>query len=102
MIREDCVDCVTFDKVLRCLPDSRIDLLQIDTEGADGYILSLFLFDRMQTSILQWEVKHLDTPQREQCLDRLAGFVYRFPLPSDEDMLAALDAHHITRESHSS
>jgi len=102
MIREDCVDCVTFDKVLGCLPDRRIDLLQIDTEGADGYILSLFPFDRMRPSIVQWEVKHLNTPQREQCLNRLAGFGYRFALSSDEDMLAVLDAHDITRESHSS
>jgi FkbM family methyltransferase len=102
MIREDRVDCITFDKVLGCLPDKRIDLLQIDTEGADGYILSLFPFDRMQPSIIQWEVKHLNTPQREECLDRLADFGYRFALSSDEDMLAVLDAHHTTRESHSS
>jgi FkbM family methyltransferase len=52
MIREDSVDCITFDKVLGCLPDTRIDLLQIDTEGADGYILSLFPLDRVQPSIV--------------------------------------------------
>lgn len=99
MIREDSVDCITFDKVLGCLQDKQIDLLQIDTEGADGYILSLFPLDRVQPSIIHWEVKHLSTLQREQCLDRLAGFGYRFALSGDEDMLAVLDAQHRTRES---
>ena len=100
MIKEDCVDCITFDKVLGCLPDERIDLLQIDTEGADGYILSLFPFDRVQPPIVHWEVKHLSKSQREECLDRLAGLGYRFALSSDEDMVAVLNAHHTTKESH--
>ena len=47
-------------------------------------------------SIIHWEVKHLSTPQREECLDRLAGFGYRFAPSGDEDMLAVLDAHHTT------
>ena len=88
MITEDSVDCIMFDKVLGCLPCKQIDLLQLDTEGPDGYILSLFPFDRVRPSIIQWEVKHLSTPQREECLDRLAGFGYRFALSSDEDMTA--------------
>jgi len=54
MIREDCVDCITFDQILGCLPEGGIDLLQIDTEGADGYILSLFPFGRAQPSIIHW------------------------------------------------
>jgi len=91
MIREDYVDCITFEEVLECLPDERIDLLQIDTEGADGYILSLFPLDRVQPSIVHWEVKHLSTVQREECLDRLARFGYRFAPSSDEDMLAVLN-----------
>jgi FkbM family methyltransferase len=99
MIREDIVDCITFDNVLEHLPHEQIDLLQIDTEGADGYILSMFPFDRAQPAIIHWEVKHLSKPQREECLDRLAGFGYRFALSGDEDMMAVLDARHTTRES---
>ena len=99
MIREDSVDCVTFDKVLGCLPFTQIDLLQIDTEGADGRILSLFPLDRVQPSIIQWEVKHLSTAQREECLERLAGFGYRFALSGDEDMLAVLDPQDTRKES---
>jgi FkbM family methyltransferase len=92
MIREDSVDCVTFDKILESIPNERIDLLQIDTEGADGYILSQFPLDRVCPSIVHWEVKHLSTAQREECLERLAGFGYRFAPSGQEDMLAVLDA----------
>lgn len=88
MIREETVDCITFDDVLGRLPSERIDLLQIDTEGADFYILSLFPLDRVLPAIIHWEVKHLTKAQREDCLDRLAGFGYRFAPSGDEDMLA--------------
>jgi FkbM family methyltransferase len=91
MIQENSVDCITFDKVLGSLPHPQIDLLQIDTEGADGYILSLFPLNRVQPSIIHWEVKHLSTPEREACLERLAGIGYRFAPSGDEDMLAVLD-----------
>jgi FkbM family methyltransferase len=90
MIREDCVNCITFDKVLECLPDSRIDLLQIDTEGADGHILSLFPLDRLLPAIIHWEVKHLSKKEKEDCLDRLAKFGYRFAPSGSEDMLAVV------------
>lgn len=90
MIREDCVNCITFDKVLECLPDSRIDLLQIDTEGADGHILSLFPLDRLLPAIIHWEIKHLSKKEKEDCLDRLAKFGYRFASSGSEDMLAVV------------
>jgi FkbM family methyltransferase len=91
MIVEDAVDCITFDDVLRVLPGSQIDLLQIDTEGADGKLLSLFPLERVRPAIIHWEVKHLSTSDREQCLDRLAGFGYRFAPSGEEDMLAVLN-----------
>lgn len=99
MIREETIDCITFDEVLGRLPSERIDLLQIDTEGADAYVLSLFPFDHAIPAIIHWEIKHLSKTQREECLDRLAGLGYRFALSGDEDMIAVLDARHTTRES---
>lgn len=90
MISQETVDCITFAEVLTYLPNEEIDLLQIDTEGADGYILSLFPFDRLRPSIVHWEVKHLSKPEREECLSRLANLGYRFAASGDEDMLAVL------------
>lgn len=91
LIKEITVNCITFDDVMQKLPTSRLDLLQIDAEGADGYILSLFPFDRVKPAIVHWESKHLSTPQREEYLDRLVPFGYRFAQSGDEDMLAVLD-----------
>jgi hypothetical protein len=88
MIREETVDCVTFDIVLERLPNGQLDLLQIDAEGADASLLSLFPFERICPSIVHWEVRHLTMNQRENCLDRLAGFGYRFAMSGDQDMLA--------------
>ena len=91
MIREDIVDCITFDKVLGRLPHEQIDLLQIDTEGADGYILSLFPFHRAQPAIIHWEVKHLSKFQQEETLEMLCRRGYRIARSGAEDMLAMLD-----------
>jgi len=91
MIREESVECITFDTVLESLRDQRVDLLQIDTEGADGYVLSLFPFDRVRPSIVHWEIKHLGRQEQERCLGQLASLGYRFATSGGEDMLAVLD-----------
>jgi FkbM family methyltransferase len=88
MIREETVDCITFDDVLEHLPVAPLDLLQIDTEGADADVLSLFPFERVRPAIVHWEVKHLNKAEREDCLARLGGFGYRFASSGDADMVA--------------
>lgn len=88
MIREISVDCVTFDSVVARLPDGELDLLQVDTEGADAFILSLFPFETIRPAIVHWEVRHLSLQEREDCLGRLASFGYRFAPSGDQDMLA--------------
>jgi FkbM family methyltransferase len=88
MIKEETVDCVPFDYVLERLSTKQLDLLQIDAEGADAYILSLFPFDRMLPAVVHWEVEHLTMEQREDCLGRLAAFGYRFAASGDQDMMA--------------
>jgi FkbM family methyltransferase len=89
-IRELTVSCVTFDDVLARLPGDALDLLQIDAEGADGYLLSLFPFDRLRPAIVQWECKNMSRAQQEAALERLCGYGYRVARSGDEDMLAVL------------
>ena len=89
MIRCEEVACVTFDDVLARVPAEPLDLLQVDTEGADAYILSLFPFERIAPAIIHWEVKHLSMADRTSCLARLAKLGYRFAPSGQEDMLAA-------------
>lgn len=90
MIREEVVDAVPFDEVLDRLGSKRLDLLQIDAEGADAELLCLFPLDRVQPAIIHWEVKHLSKRQREECLERLAAFGYRFASSGHENMMAVL------------
>lgn len=92
MIRERQIECVTFAQILERLPDIRLDLLQIDTEGADAHLLSLFPFERVRPLIVHWEVKHMSKPQREKCLGRLASFGYIFAPSGAEDMVAVLES----------
>lgn len=88
MMREFKVACITFGDVLDHLPNSRLDLLQIDAEGADGYILSLFPFNRISPAIIHWESKNLTKAQKEEALDLLCKQGYLIATSGLEDMLA--------------
>lgn len=79
------VECVTFEDIL---PGGEIDLLQIDAEGADAFLLSLFPFDRLRPAIVHFEVKHLSKLAREECFERLVGYGYRLAPSGGEDMMA--------------
>lgn len=91
MVREIKVPCITFDDALDRLGSDRLDVLQIDAEGADGYLLSLFPFDRIRPAIVHWEIKHMARGQQEVTLDLLIGQGYRIARSGGEDMLAVLD-----------
>jgi hypothetical protein len=91
MIKELTVNCIPFEDVMQRLPSERLDLLQVDAEGADGYILSLFPFDRVKPAIVHWESKNLTKSQQEEALDMLSKHGYRFARSGEEDMLAVLD-----------
>ena len=87
-VRELTVDCITFDDVLEKLPPGRLDLLQIDAEGADGYLLSLFPFERVRPAIVHWEIKNMTRAEQEATLDQLCGLGFRISRSGGEDMLA--------------
>lgn len=89
-IRELTVECVTFDDVLKKLSHDRLDVLQIDAEGADAYLLSLFPFERFKPAIVHWEIKNLSRPEQEAAIDRLCAHGYRVARSGGEDMLAVL------------
>jgi FkbM family methyltransferase len=90
-IKELRVPCIPFQDILKQIPTDRFDLLQVDAEGADSYILSLFPFDRIKPAIVHWEIKNLTKSQQEEALDTLCRYGYRFARSGEEDMLAVLD-----------
>ncbi|MEJ0065403.1 MAG: FkbM family methyltransferase [Caulobacteraceae bacterium] len=89
-IRELTVNCITFGDVLDQMPGAQLDVLQIDAEGADGYLLSLFPFDRAKPAIIHWEIKNMDRAQQEAALDLVCGHGYLVARSGGEDMLAVL------------
>lgn len=90
LVREELVSCVTFETILDQLLGESLDILQIDAEGADQYLLSIFPFHRVKPWIIHWEIKHATKPQRETCFGRLIDMGYRLAPSGAEDMLAVL------------
>jgi FkbM family methyltransferase len=90
MVRELQVNCVVFDDILNYLPKNRLDLLQIDVEGADGHILSLFPFHRLKPAIIHWEIKNMTRVQQEEALERVIAHGYQVSRSGQEDALAVL------------
>ena len=88
MVRELTVPCITFPDVLAKLPDGELDLLQIDAEGADGYILSLLPFERVKPAIIHFEIKNMSRADQEAALDLLGRQGYLIARSGSEDMLA--------------
>jgi hypothetical protein len=72
------------------MPTDRLDLLQIDAEGADGFLLSLFPWARTKPAIVHWEIKNLTRAAQEAALDLVCGHGYRIARSGAEDMLAVL------------
>lgn len=90
MVREIEVPLITIDDVLDRLELDRLDILQIDVEGIDGYLLSLFPFARIRPTIVQWESKNMTRAQQEAALDILLGHGYRIARSGFEDTMAVL------------
>jgi FkbM family methyltransferase len=88
-VRELRVACIPFSEIIGThVSWQRIDLLQIDAEGADGWILSLFPFDRLKPAIVHWEIKNMSKNEQEKALDLLCSRGYLISRSGDEDMLA--------------
>jgi FkbM family methyltransferase len=90
-IRELRVKCVVFEDVLGRFPEGRLDVLQIDAEGADGEILALFPFERLKPVVVHWEIKNMDRAGQERALGRLIDHGYRVCRSGGEDAMAVLD-----------
>jgi FkbM family methyltransferase len=91
-IRELRIQCIPFGEIIESQSWGRqLELLQIDAEGADGRILSLFPFDRLKPAIVHWEIKNMTKVEQEMALDLLCAHGYRIARSGDEDMLAVHD-----------
>lgn len=90
-VRATEVPCLTFNDILDEAGLNDLDLLQIDVEGADAYVLSLFPFERIKPRVVQWESGNLPLAEQESALSRLAAIGYRFARSGAVDTVATLD-----------
>lgn len=86
-IREQSVECLTLDELMKEAPGARLDLLQIDAEGYDAEILASLDLDKHRPVIIRYEHKHLGRRDQATCIERLLAQGYRIAV-ADEDTLA--------------
>lgn len=73
------VDCVSLDTLFAKHDITRVDVLQIDTEGYDWRILKQFDLARYRPAVINVEIIHVSVPERIELLSRLRthGYLYR-------------------------
>jgi FkbM family methyltransferase len=81
------VRCVTFDSLFRAQGVSKVDVLQIDTEGYDYRILRTFDLSRFRPGVVNLEMFCLPLDERLACFELLRrhGYAYRY---DGKDLLA--------------
>lgn len=75
---EEQVPCITFDLVLDESGMDHVDLVQIDVEGFDFEVITLFPFYRMTPAIIRYEHMHMSDDTRRSCFEFLKQKGYRF------------------------
>ena len=75
-ITSEKVNIMTFESLFREYQVTRLDLLQIDTEGFDHEILKLYNFHRLAPSIIQFEHHLMSKDEQQSSLDLLDRLGY--------------------------
>jgi FkbM family methyltransferase len=86
------VKTVTFGELFRRNNVTRVDILQIDTEGFDAEIIAMYPFEELCPVIVNFEKTHLSIDSIDRALDRLASFEYTFAYSGSQDILAFREA----------
>ena len=80
------IEGITFSDLLNMHPDfSRIDYLQIDTEGYDFQILKTIDFNKFTTKMIKFEFKNLSAFEQECAITMLSHDFFLFE--SDLDLI---------------
>jgi FkbM family methyltransferase len=88
LVETEQISCVTFQELFDELKIDKVDLLQVDAEGYDAEIVSMFPFDLVRPSIIHFERKHLSFGALEKCLNLLLQYNYKISNDGAEDLVA--------------
>ena len=75
-ITEESVECICTESLINKLGLSRIDWLQIDTEGFDFEIIKMFNIGVTKPAVIVYENLHFPPSLRNECLTYLKQFNY--------------------------
>ncbi len=76
-IIESQVECISFTSLVKRYNISRIDLLQIDTEGYDYEIIKTLRLDDIKPSIINYENKHISMDKQHEIISYLVSHGYK-------------------------
>lgn len=76
IIERELIQCVSFDSLLRWYGNPRIDILQVDAEGADERIVKWFDIPRRLPTVVQFEHKNVGKQEYTDVVDILMGEGY--------------------------
>ena len=71
------VECISFDELIEQYKISKIDLLQIDTEGYDYEIIKMVDFNKLKPNIIRYEHRNLSEEDYISSLNYLAKNGYK-------------------------
>ncbi len=74
------IPSLTFSSLIKKHNFEKIDLVQIDAEGADALIIGMIDFETIQPQIIRFEHVHLTRADEDQCYALLAKHGYQFIL----------------------
>ena len=72
------VQTLSFTELLNQFSLTSLDLLQIDAEGMDAKLLSLFPFSILRPAVVYYENAHMTSTERDSTRLRLRQLGYRF------------------------
>lgn len=84
------VPTVSFQDIFQKYKITKLDLLQIDTEGYDWEIIQLFPFEITKPKVISFEIERLSKEELEHCVLFLRNNGYSFQI-IDRDGLAILE-----------
>lgn len=82
LIEQETVESIDLDTLLQKYNVSKLDLLQVDTEGFDAEIIQMIDFTAICPAIIHYEHKHLSNSQQEVCLTHLINNGYYVSIDS--------------------
>lgn len=77
IVEEMEITCISFEKIICDYKIKKVELLHIDTEGADWMILSSFPFHLSHPDIIIFEHSHLNLIDYKNAIQLLKGYRYK-------------------------